>query len=826
MRQHINRDHLNCIVIPTSNNKYVDPVVMTNEVIDEDSQGANSTGSWNIVDKPVVDEYGISQAALKFLLTLMASNSLPASTADFVKNCSQELLQDILGYLQFKTASLLTKCGCDITKVNDLMSEFESMKNPFKGIDSQHMLLSYLKMKNVYIEPEEKCFGKRWDVKRDPQSGKQIQVEVEDKFYYIPIERTIKLVLQQKDTWKMLNKNSSVDGIVDDWLHGDNGKKLTKYCERTFPLSTHIYVQIYFDEVETTNPIGSKTGIHKLGAFYFVIKNFPPAANSALSNIHLLALCHADDIKKHKSVDPVLNIIISELNQLHDEGFSINVSGEDRHIRCFLTQFVGENLGLHSILGYMENFSRATFPCDICMATTDDIQQIFSEKNLTIRTEDMYNQQVQQLIDGEITSTDCGIKRPSITTKLKYYHPSNNDAVDIMHDLFEGVIPCEMKLFINYLVYEKKCITLGDINYRIKSMDYGSVAQSKPRSITESHLKSADALLGQRSAQTLTLFLYLPLIIADIIDKADPLKWRLYQLLKQITDIILSPSLSSSHVSYLQDLVCEHHDLFKICYPEKKFIYKHHRMIHYARLINRSGPLLHMMVMRFEAKHNFSKRLAHVICNFQNISYSLSKRHQLAHALTWMTKSPLANLPEIGFGSMITVSEIRDKHLLSKYIEKDLDIFVTNRVVIFGQEYKINISVLCHIDAEGEPTFMQIDQIYVHNNTVYFIGKKWIVHEYNQNSLSYCCTLDSELLCVTANQLFDYKPFHAVQCSKPECPYEHIVLRHQLCDDNSLLKAIQNLLSVLHDCFYLPVLITYGLKFYIYLFQHFLAACC
>ena len=66
------------------------------------------------------------------------------------------------------------------------------------------------------------------------------------------------------------------------------------------------------------------------------------------------------------------------------------------------------------------------------------------------------------------------------------------------------------------------------------------------------------------------------------------------------------PQLSTSDFMYIDDSVIEHHELFKISYPEKKLIYKHHRMVHYARLVKQSGPLLRMMVMRFEAKHNFN----------------------------------------------------------------------------------------------------------------------------------------------------------------------------------------------------------------------------
>ena len=184
----------------------------------------------------------------------------------------------------------------------------------------------------------------------------------------------------------------------------------------------------------------------------------------------------------------------------------------------------------------MENFSSALFACDLCMATQDEMQKVFCEYSLTMRTQQSYEQHIELLKNGTISCKECGIKRPSILKSLNYYHPACNDSADIMHDLF-GVIPFKVKLFLHHLIYDLKLINLPELNCRINTMDYDLVSNSKPSFISESHLKSHNSLLGQRSAQMLILFLHLPCILADIIDKVDNLKWRLYQLLKQLTEI-------------------------------------------------------------------------------------------------------------------------------------------------------------------------------------------------------------------------------------------------------------------------------------------------
>ena len=209
-------------------------------------------------------------------------------------------------------------------------------------------------------------------------------------------------------------------------------------------------------------------------------------------------------------------------------------------------------------------------------------------------------------------------------------------------------------------------------------------------------------------------------------------------------------------------------------------------MVHYGTIIENSGPLLHMMVMRFEAKHSFSKHLAHIICNFKNIAFSLASRHQLSHAFVWMTRCPLKGISVVGNGTIISSSDIRHKSLILPLIGEKIDVFMTEKVVIFGQKYKTKMSVLHSISDEGEPSFVKIEQIYVHRNVIYFIGLKWHVHMYSHLTLSYYCSLDSERICLRASDLADYKPFDAVHCLKPTCIYEHIILRHYLYHCNVL----------------------------------------
>jgi len=125
-------------------------------------------------------------------------------------------------------------------------------------------------------------------------------------------------------------------------------------------------------------------------------------------------------------------------------GFSISV--------VFLTQIVGVNLGLHSVLGYVESFSRAARAFDLCMTSQDDMHTVFQESALQTRTPELFNQQVRDLASGKTTVPDCAVTRPSAFAVLPYYHPACNDSVELMHDL-AGVLQLETKLiFVSFIV--------------------------------------------------------------------------------------------------------------------------------------------------------------------------------------------------------------------------------------------------------------------------------------------------------------------------------------------------------------------------------------
>lgn len=91
-----------------------------------------------------------------------------------------------------------------------------------------------------------------------------------------------------------------------------------------------------------------------------------------------------------------------------------------------------------------------------------------------------------------------GVKKKSPLNNSYCFHVVDGLPSDIMHDLFEGVIPRHLKLLLQYFIGQRGFFTLQMLNEKIKTFDYGVVEISnKPSAITNSPLNSHDDSLKQ-----------------------------------------------------------------------------------------------------------------------------------------------------------------------------------------------------------------------------------------------------------------------------------------------------------------------------------------
>lgn len=463
---------------------------------------------------------------------------------------------------------------------------------------------------------------------------------------------------------------------------------------------------------------------------------------------------------KH-GLDAVLKSVVDDINDLGTNGVEVDTAHFKGTLKIWVAQICGDNLGLNSILGYTESFSGNSV-CRWCRVKKPLMRTQTIEDPLLLRNKDGH---LSDLVQSNPTET--GLKRQSILNDLKYFHVTENVPPDIMHDILEGVGAYEIKLVLSSLI-SHKVITLDQVNYRITSYDYGFCdSANKPSTIRPQELKTPDSSMKQTAAQMWCLLRLLPLMIGDLIPDGNKY-WELLLLLLTCMEYIFSPALTEDAVLFLRHLIDEHHSLFLELFPDRHLKPKHHFMLHYAGAIRRLGPLVHYWSMRFEAKHGFFKRLAHITCNFRNICKTMAFRHQMLLCYNLLCEHIFTHHKEIGPGCTTSLSSIEGfDQILHKFEHTQLtEVYIPSWVKWKGTEYCPGMTLLVSHSPHGEPQFGTIQKIVVFESVIKFIVRKWDLLGFERHYFA-CCVIPTAVIdCIDVDSLDDYHPLHVVRSYK------------------------------------------------------------
>lgn len=449
---------------------------------------------------------------------------------------------------------------------------------------------------------------------------KRHKVQHTRSFFYVPLLETLHQLLQHREISKEIHRVRSTDhNLLKDYMDGS----ICKNHPLVSSDSQALQIIAYYDELEVTNPIGSYVKTHKLGCLFFSLGNIRPQFRSSLKAIFLLAVARSEDIDRY-GIDTFLKPFVEDLKSLYADGITVNAT----LYRGALVSFLADTQAAHKVGGFKGSVSFAHRICRSCMSTRDASQLYFKEDCFELRTPEDHENQCRTLIGTSFhdNSVKYGINRKAILEDVPSFSVVNGLPHDIMHDLFEGVVHYELKLFLNYCV-SQNFFTVQILNSRIRGFDFAYEDKPSvidPNSVGNDHLNKK---FSQSAAQTITLIKNLPFLIADKIPQDDK-NWHSMLLLIKICQIALSPVHSCDTVPYLNILVEEKLECLKQLYPSSSIKPKMmHYMIHYGSQVEQYGPLIHSWTMRHEAKLSFVKRSSRR-GNFKNILKTIVKHHQ------------------------------------------------------------------------------------------------------------------------------------------------------------------------------------------------------
>ena len=304
------------------------------------------------------------------------------------------------------------------------------------------------------------------------------------------------------------------------------------------------------------------------------------------------------------------------------DGLPVSIGDCQYVLHGGLIAFLADTLAAHSVGGFKGSMSFSLRVCRTCMVTSEQIQECITDSSCILRTPDSYFEQCS-LLEGPLKShfsTTYGVNFLSVLEEVPGFSVISGLPHDIMHDLYEGIVPFELKLLLRHSV-DSKYITIHELSVRIENYGFDCNA---PRLLDPSIIRGNDKI-RQSASQMMTLCQHLPLIIGDKIPTDDP-HWKSYLLLLRICQISNSPVCSPDTIAYLRVLIEEKLHTFKSLYPNEKLLPKHHYMLHYPAQIERLGPLIQCWTMRQEAKLSFVQKVAR-LSNYKNVCKTVAKKH-------------------------------------------------------------------------------------------------------------------------------------------------------------------------------------------------------
>lgn len=510
--------------------------------------------------------------------------------------------------------------------------------------------------------------------------------------------------------------------------HSSDGNELADFCDgsifKEHPMfgSDPYALQIigYYDELEVVNPIGSYVSKHKLGCMFFILGNIRPRYRSTLKAINLVAVAKHEDIIQY-GMDTFLSPFVEDLKTLFCDGVCVSIGGESHTFHGSLLAFLADNLAAHAVGGFKEGMAFALRICRTCMITPEQSQLSFTEASCKLRNPERHFEQCQ-LVEGPLGdhySTNFGINRTSALESVPGFSVVTCVPHDIMHDLYEGVVPYEMKLLIIHCVQEKY-FSVEFLNDRIQRFDFES---NKP-SLLDVKLCKSMGKIRQSASQMMMLSRNFPLLIGDKIPEDDK-NWGSFLLLLKICSIALSPICTHDTIAYLRLLIEEKLSVFKEVYPTSRLIPKFHYMVHYPSQLEKFGPLIHSWTMRQESKLSFVKKVSRR-SNFKNVTKTVAKKHQLWQCYKLQVEHAYFHTDYESSPKRLPCT-LRDEpqHIVEEAIKQfpslcdDSVLEHTNWVEVQSSKYCKGVFVLLRYD-DLSPEFGKIVDIVLVNGTVLF----------------------------------------------------------------------------------------------------------
>lgn len=182
----------------------------------------------------------------------------------------------------------------------------------------------------------------------------------------------------------------------------------------------------------------------------------------------LIALINSNDVKVY-GYEKVLEPFITDLITLEQHWIFVEKLGEN--LKGILLCVIDDNLGAHSIAGFVESFS-GRCACRFCTADRLEIQgKEAGAGGFSLRTEEIHTNHLKTPDENSLNNCYSVKTKYVLSEKLTTFNVTCGFPPDVVHDLFEGIVPVEISLCLT-VFSSKNCFTLDTLNKAIEDFPY------------------------------------------------------------------------------------------------------------------------------------------------------------------------------------------------------------------------------------------------------------------------------------------------------------------------------------------------------------------
>ncbi|XP_065336848.1 uncharacterized protein LOC135937617 [Cloeon dipterum] len=514
------------------------------------------------------------------ILELKENHHMNESGTSLISSTLMEILEWFLEELEAKLVQESSDIHAEAFSLVKQQGRKLIMNSPLLEVNTEHKIKKYLLDKCGLVKPQEIVLGSEYNV--EVQSDSETISEAEEKAMIVPMVEQLTQLFTNREIYNYTFTapvNQSSDNVIRNAKDGSVYKN-HRICQ-LYPDA--LLIQLYIDDVEMVNPLGSHTKKNKITVFYWNLLNLPNHMRSSLKAINLYGFALSTSIKKF-GYQEMLRNFLQTIQQLETpDGLLIRLGNEPVILHGTLISVSGDGLALNEIGGF-KSIGSLTFKfCRNCDLDRNEIFKSFVERN--IRAFPQHKERVKKIqaeptkiVRDEMCKT-YGINGESIFSTLQNFDITKGLPQDLMHNLLEGVQEVEIRALLFRLIEDFKVLTYQNLNHLLKSFPYPeSLKSSKPSPIDRAHVVSGK--LRQSASQMISLLCVMPFLLEPYHDDQTASFIDNFILLAKISNILLSFEVDRPTLDLSRYMIEKHHSRYQTLYPEFPMTPKFHLMIH------------------------------------------------------------------------------------------------------------------------------------------------------------------------------------------------------------------------------------------------------